>query len=76
MRLESSTKSAQRRFGKSVQTRLEEERRDAQPTATGCLLCEWSHIGPAGEGREAAAEHRREAHPGVGERRKGRRRRG
>lgn len=40
-----------------------EERRDAVPTSTSCLFCDWSFEGTAGECRDAAAAHRDKAHP-------------
>jgi hypothetical protein len=36
---------------------------DAQKTTTRCAFCKWKYVGPAGEGRLKAEEHRRDEHP-------------
>lgn len=40
-----------------------DEIRDAQPIVERCLFCDWTWIGLAGEGRQAALEHRKAKHP-------------
>lgn len=41
----------------------EQERYDALAVVERCLFCPWSYTGTVGEGREKAAQHRREVHP-------------
>jgi len=36
---------------------------DEQPITTRCAFCDWTHEGPAGEGRDAARAHREKKHP-------------
>lgn len=43
----------------------ERERALLQPVLTRCSFCEWKYQGPLMEGRQEAAQHRREAHPEV-----------
>lgn len=63
MRLEPVHHASHRRYGKSHERLLAEERRDIAEIRSECLWCDWLWIGPAGEGREAARAHRFEAHP-------------
>jgi hypothetical protein len=63
---ETLRESLERRHGKSDITLRIEAARDAAPIVTRCLFCRWQFIGPAGEGRVRAAEHRLkhpQAHP-------------
>ncbi len=36
---------------------------DAQVISTACAFCDWTHEGPAGEGRAEARVHREKKHP-------------
>lgn len=50
----------------AVDVRLVEDAwRDMQPMRVACAWCGWTHEGAAGEARQAAAEHRRAAHPEI-----------
>lgn len=38
---------------------------DALEVREACLFCGWEFVGPAGDGRKHALQHRRSAHPEV-----------
>jgi hypothetical protein len=50
-------------FKPSAERQAEDERYEALPVTERCLLCEWSYLGTALEGRERALRHRLELHP-------------
>ena len=43
--------------------KLERESRDSAPMTTRCAHCNWTFLGTAGQGREAAIDHRTLDHP-------------